>query len=133
MQLLPHTKPSPPCGHVSRPIPCPPSLLVDYPCLQVRKLSVQRITSPLTYDNLDNIVPGGLYDPALGPVDQNARWGWLATAAPCGTGQATAVLHARCRSLLQHVEGSGQRCVCHALVSHLRSSGCTNVHKQVTA
>lgn len=40
---------------------------------QVRKLSVQRITSPLTYDNLNNIVSGGLYDPALGPVDQNAR------------------------------------------------------------
>jgi len=42
--------------------------------VQVRKLSVQRITSPLTYDNLNNIVSGGLYDPAMGPVDQNARY-----------------------------------------------------------
>jgi hypothetical protein len=36
---------------------------------------VKRLTSPITYDSLMNVVPDGLYDPALGPVDFNARWG----------------------------------------------------------
>lgn len=39
----------------------------------MRKLSVKRITSPITYDSLMNVVTDGLYDPALGPVDWNAR------------------------------------------------------------
>jgi hypothetical protein len=41
--------------------------------LQVRKLSVKRVTSPLTYDSFNNIIPDGLYDPAMGPVDFNSR------------------------------------------------------------
>ncbi|KIZ00255.1 DNA-directed RNA polymerase I subunit A1 [Monoraphidium neglectum] len=40
---------------------------------EVRKLSVKRLTSPITYDSLMNVVPDGLYDPALGPVDNLAR------------------------------------------------------------
>jgi hypothetical protein len=44
------------------------------PCTrQVRKLSVTRVLSPLTYDNLSNIVPTGLYDPAMGPIDQHSK------------------------------------------------------------
>lgn len=41
--------------------------------IQVRKLSVKQITSPVTYDNSMNVVPDGLYDSALGPVDFNGR------------------------------------------------------------
>ena len=37
--------------------------------LQVRKLSVKRIVTPIIFDNLKNAVPGGLYDPHLGPLD----------------------------------------------------------------
>jgi len=36
----------------------------------VRKLSVKQITNPVTYDELQNPVEGGLYDLALGPVDR---------------------------------------------------------------
>lgn len=43
------------------------------PTLQVKKLSAKRITSPLIFDNLKNSVPGGLYDPALGPIDFRGR------------------------------------------------------------
>ena len=38
--------------------------------LQVRKLSVQRINTPVIFDNLKNAVSGGLYDPCMGPLDQ---------------------------------------------------------------
>jgi DNA-directed RNA polymerase I subunit RPA1 len=37
--------------------------------LQVYKISVKQITNPITYDNANNVVPDGLYDPALGPVE----------------------------------------------------------------
>ena len=47
---------------------------------EVRRLSVKRITSPVTYDTLMNAVPDGLYDAALGPVDFNGRCG------TCGLG-----------------------------------------------
>eukprot|EP00879_Flechtneria_rotunda_P027392 GHRR01029340.1.p1 GENE.GHRR01029340.1~~GHRR01029340.1.p1 ORF type:complete len:728 (+),score=248.94 GHRR01029340.1:30-2186(+) len=40
---------------------------------EVRKLSVKRITSPLTYDSFNNVIPNGLYDPAMGPYDMNSR------------------------------------------------------------
>ncbi|KAI8467974.1 MAG: hypothetical protein J3K34DRAFT_471284, partial [Monoraphidium minutum] len=40
---------------------------------EVRKLSVKRVTSPVTYDSLMNVVPDGLYDAAMGPVDFNGR------------------------------------------------------------
>lgn len=36
---------------------------------QVRKLSVKRIITPIIFDNLKNAVPGGLYDPSLGPLE----------------------------------------------------------------
>ncbi|GFH25207.1 DNA-directed RNA polymerase subunit, partial [Haematococcus lacustris] len=47
---------------------------------EVRKLSVKRIIQPVIFDNLRNPVPGGLYDPALGPLDNNGR------CATCGLG-----------------------------------------------
>ena len=40
---------------------------------QIRKLSVKRVTTPVIFDNLKNAVPGGLYDPAFGPLDS---YGW---------------------------------------------------------
>jgi hypothetical protein len=36
---------------------------------QARKLSVKRITATEILDRLDNAVPDGLYDPAMGPTD----------------------------------------------------------------
>ncbi|GAX74019.1 hypothetical protein CEUSTIGMA_g1469.t1 [Chlamydomonas eustigma] len=39
---------------------------------EVKRLSVRRIVSPLIFDNLRNPVSEGLYDPALGPIDQRA-------------------------------------------------------------
>ncbi|DAZ96934.1 TPA: hypothetical protein N0F65_012037 [Lagenidium giganteum] len=38
---------------------------------EVRNLSVKQITSRVSFDSLNNPVIGGLYDPALGPVDFN--------------------------------------------------------------
>ena len=40
--------------------------------LQVSKLSVKQIVSPISLDAMSNALPGGLYDPAMGPVDQAA-------------------------------------------------------------
>lgn len=39
----------------------------------IRRLSVRQITTSQVFDSLGNPVHGGLYDPALGPVDKNAR------------------------------------------------------------
>jgi len=41
--------------------------------LQVKRLSVKRLTSPLTFDNLGNAVKDGLYDSAMGPLDVGNR------------------------------------------------------------
>lgn len=49
---------------------------------QVRRQSVKIITSPLTFDSLNHPVIGGLYDPALGPVEKNGR------CSTCGLGSA---------------------------------------------
>lgn len=38
---------------------------------EIRDLSVKQLTSRVSYDALNNPVIGGLYDPALGPVDFN--------------------------------------------------------------
>lgn len=38
---------------------------------EVRARSVLEITSPITYDNLGTPLPGGLYDPCLGPTEKN--------------------------------------------------------------
>ena len=43
------------------------------PSPQVRKLSVKRIVSSIARDNLGAPVAGGLYDPALGPLEQAER------------------------------------------------------------
>ncbi|KAL3142270.1 hypothetical protein ABBQ38_002612 [Trebouxia sp. C0009 RCD-2024] len=45
---------------------------------EVRKLSVKRIVTPIIFDNLKNAVPGGLYDPHLGPLDA------FTSCATCG-------------------------------------------------
>ncbi|GLJ25883.1 hypothetical protein SUGI_0496070 [Cryptomeria japonica] len=37
---------------------------------EVRSSSVKRITSPVLFDNMNRPAPEGLYDPALGPLDQ---------------------------------------------------------------
>lgn len=36
-------------------------------------MSVKQIVSPIMFDNLKNPVKGGLYDPALGPMDAKEK------------------------------------------------------------
>lgn len=36
---------------------------------EVRKLSVKKITSATAFDQMNHPVPGGVYDPALGPTE----------------------------------------------------------------
>jgi RNA polymerase Rpb1, domain 1 len=40
---------------------------------EAQSLSVCALTNPQTFDVLGNPLPGGLYDPALGPIDFQAR------------------------------------------------------------
>lgn len=47
---------------------------------QIRRLSVRQLTSQEIFDQLGHPVRGGLYDPALGPIDKNGR------CATCGLG-----------------------------------------------
>ena len=42
-----------------------------YSSEEIEKLSVKRITSSIAFDSLNNPIPGGLYDPAMGPVDNH--------------------------------------------------------------
>lgn len=42
-----------------------------YSDAEIRDLSVKQVTSRMSFDTLNNPVIGGLYDPALGPVDFN--------------------------------------------------------------
>jgi len=65
----------------------PPSLSRASPSLKVRRLSVKRITSPVARDNLGHPVPGGLYDPAMGPLAPGERCG------TCGLGGAACAGH----------------------------------------
>ena len=37
------------------------------------RLSVKQITNPVSLDSLGNALPGGMYDPAMGPLEQNSR------------------------------------------------------------
>lgn len=37
--------------------------------MQIKRISVKEVTSPIIFDNLKNAVIGGLYDPAFGPMD----------------------------------------------------------------
>ena len=46
--------------------------------MQIRKISVQQVVSPIIFDNVKNPIKGGLYDPALGPLDNKDR------CATCG-------------------------------------------------
>ena len=43
-----------------------------YTAEDVRKLSVVQITSTVAFDTLDNPIPGGLYDPKMGPTELGA-------------------------------------------------------------
>lgn len=38
---------------------------------EVRNYSFKKITNPLLLDAVERPVPGGLYDPALGSIDEN--------------------------------------------------------------
>jgi hypothetical protein len=40
----------------------------------VQTSSVKSITSPILFDNMNMPASEGLYDPALGPVDEYGRW-----------------------------------------------------------
>jgi DNA-directed RNA polymerase beta' subunit len=48
------------------------SLAALFPC-QVRKISVKQVVAPMIFDNMRTAVKGGLYDPALGPMDPKER------------------------------------------------------------
>lgn len=41
--------------------------------LQIRKISVKQVISPIIFDNLRNPIKGGLYDPAFGPLDAREK------------------------------------------------------------
>jgi DNA-directed RNA polymerase I subunit RPA1 len=41
-----------------------------YTTEEIRKISVKQIWNPQTYDHLNAPCRGGLYDPALGPLDK---------------------------------------------------------------
>ena len=41
---------------------------------EIKRLSVKAITNPVLFDNLNHPTRGGLYDPALGPLDRNAAY-----------------------------------------------------------
>lgn len=43
------------------------------PVLQVRKLSVIKVEQPLIFNSTKDPIPGGLYDPAMGPIDFRGR------------------------------------------------------------
>ena len=59
------------------------SLLIGYSsAVQIRELSIKQITSPIVFDNLKNPVAGGLYDPAMGPLEQSGRYAARAPKLP---------------------------------------------------
>ena len=43
-----------------------------YDAEEARRISVKRISNPVLFDALNNPVPDGLYDPALGPIDSHS-------------------------------------------------------------
>lgn len=59
---------------------------------EVRRLSVKRIANPVTFDNMLHPTLGGLYDPALGPIDTQDR---------CTT---CSLLGAHCPGHVGHIE-----------------------------
>lgn len=56
---------------------------------EVRKHSVVKITNPILLDTLNNPVPGGLYDPAMGPLEE-----FKSICKTCGQNQFTC--HGHC-------------------------------------
>ena len=42
---------------------------------EIKKLSCNRITNPVSFDSLLHPTPGGLYDPSLGPTDRKELCG----------------------------------------------------------
>jgi DNA-directed RNA polymerase I subunit RPA1 len=57
-----------------------------YSSEEIAKLSVKCLTEPQTLDLLGNPIPGGLYDPALGPLeDFNERYWNLSEFSRCAT------------------------------------------------
>ena len=40
---------------------------------EIKRLSVKKITNHMSEDNFGQPLPGGLYDPAMGPVERNQR------------------------------------------------------------
>lgn len=73
MALLPPLPPPPPAAALLTLLA--PAAPVAWPSvlLQVRKVSVKQVVSPIIFDNLKNAVRGGLYDPAFGPMDHKER------------------------------------------------------------
>ena len=70
--------------------------VIQFP-LQIRKLSVKRITSPLVYDNLKNAIPNGLYDAAMGPMEtQDRHASFVFTVKQPAIGVSAALLHSVC-------------------------------------
>jgi DNA-directed RNA polymerase I subunit RPA1 len=59
---------------------------------EVRGLSVKQVTSPQTFDVLGHALPGGLYDPAMGPAEKSSL------CDTCGLGNAD------CPGHLGHIE-----------------------------
>jgi len=48
-------------------------IVLFFSTLQIRKISVKQIVSPIIFDNLKNPIKGGLYDPCLGPMDPKEK------------------------------------------------------------
>lgn len=62
--------------------------LIYVQSVQIRQLSVKQIVSPIVFDNLRNPVPRGLYEPALGPLEQHGQ-----SVTICTLTHATLALH----------------------------------------
>jgi DNA-directed RNA polymerase I subunit RPA1 len=45
-----------------------------YSAEEIRKLSVKNITNPQLFDTLEHPTSGGLYDPALGPLNKKSMY-----------------------------------------------------------
>lgn len=41
---------------------------------EIRKISVKRIDNPVSLNRLSTPIEGGLYDPAMGPLDRDTKY-----------------------------------------------------------
>lgn len=41
---------------------------------EVKKQSVVKVTNPILLDSVNRPTPGGLYDPAMGPIDEHSKY-----------------------------------------------------------